>query len=134
MKSIQDRLNEIDHFNETSFNNMPPVLIIHLQRQTQNEEERTTQVTHDAVQFGEKIHLNCCEDQRAEYSLLGLVCFKNNHYTVTCQNRRNSTWHRYDDEDIVRITQRTLQSLQKSDKVTSIVYTKCEAHQHDGED
>ena len=130
MKRLQYRLNEIDHFKETSFNNAPPVLIIHLQRQAYDEGERTTKVTSDTVQFGEKIQLNCCEDRRAEYSLLGVVCFKNNHYTVTCLNNGNSTWHRYNDESIVKISPSSLKSLQKSDQVTSIIYTKCEAHLH----
>ena len=128
MKSLQYRLNEIDHFKETSFNNAPPVLIIHLQRQAYDEGEMTTKVTSDTVQFGERIQLNCCEDRRAEYSVLDVVCFRNNHYTVTCLNNGNSTWHRYDDESIVKISPSSLKSLQKSDQVTSIIYTKCEAH------
>ena len=43
---------------------------------------------------------------------------------------RSLTWHRYDDERIVKINPSSLKSLQKSDQVTSIIYTKCEAHLH----
>jgi len=129
MKSLQDCLNEIDHFKKTSFNNVPPVLIIHFQRQAYDEDSQEIKVTFDAVQFGETIELNCCKDRRVEYSLLGIVCFKENHYTVKCLNNDNSTWHTYDDEVVVKSNKTELKAIQKSDQVTSVIYTKCKAHQ-----
>ena len=121
-KSLQNLLNEM------FFDCASPVLIIQFQRTTHDENNKRTKVTYDAVQFEEKIQINC-EGQRAEYSLLGFVRFKSNHYTVTCLNIPNSVWHTYDDHLISKNDKNTIRRLRKSDQVTTLIYTNYDSNQ-----
>ena len=110
------------------FNIASPVLIINFQCTSHDETNQKTQVTYDAVQFEEKIEINC-GGQRAEYSLLGFVRFKANHYTVTCLNIPNSVWHTYDDHLISKNDKNTISRLRKSDQVTTVIYTNYDSNQ-----
>ena len=74
-RSLQECLNEM------SFVFASTLLIIQFQRTSHDENNKKTKVTYEAVRFEEKIELNC-GGQRVQYSLLGFVRFKSNHYTV----------------------------------------------------
>ena len=121
-ESLQNLLNEM------FFDCASPVLIIQFQRNSHDENNKRTKVTYDAVQVEEKIEINC-GGRRAEYSLLGFVHFKSNHYKVTCLNISNSVWHTYDDHLISKNDKNTISRLRKSDQVTTLIYTNYDSNQ-----